>query len=880
MLSETELEQLFDKFKIPEKGRNRIRWIRENAPVRRVNGGDISQSIRYCGRTMNFVIEAEAISTEFATIVTFDHQDEILEFYHQPCRLNISWKKTNGRRSATKITPDLFCISRNGFFFVECKTDRHLFELNEKDPARFTIGNDGKWHSPPAEISAQEFGCYFVIRASSENNWTLVENLEFLKDYYIHPFESDENESKKLRELFANNPWSSIHELVGNIDADTVYNSIVTKEFFFDLNSSRLTKTEEAYLFRDEISAHAYKIYLESLSKSPNLPAGIEVRPGCVFFWDGRSWEIVNVGDLGVAARCMDSQDPILTNLTYQELGLLAKAGQIISVGQADYEDSYDLLKRCSPKDIQIALYRYEILFGVPGEGNPLVTSCPRTKYYWKANWKKAEIKYGYGFVGLVSNLDKTQGNHERKIEEGSIAIIEKLYPTHWVTAKQKSITHFFGAVNNELEKNGFETICKKTLSKEIKRIQTDEDVKKRLGRKRAYQLEIIQYWHIEFTTPAHGTHPFHIAHIDHSPFDVRLVNSKLESVVKTATLSLLIDASSRKILAWYFSFDKPSYCSCMMVLRDCVRRHGRLPQRIVSDGGPEFQSIYYEKLMASYQVDKNSRKKGKPRDGNVIERMFGLTREQFANALLGNTQAENHWRQISPEVNPIKLASWTLERLSVRLEEYFEVYHGNYHSTLGCTPNKKFLEGMRVYGARRNVFISYDKNFIILTMPTTSKGEAKVTTRGVKVNYIFYTSVALNNYSLVGSNLPVRYDPWDAGHVYVYCNNEWIECFSEFHRVFAGLSVKLLAIASKCLRLQYKLAGKEYEITAQRIAEFLSSVEGEEKIAMQAMHDAEVQGVNSRISQDLLVSDSAVDGSSADDTDDRGWTPRILDTF
>ncbi|WP_158253736.1 Mu transposase C-terminal domain-containing protein [Chromobacterium alticapitis] len=880
MLSEDEIEQLFDKFNIPLLGRNRIRWIRENAPVRRVYGGGVSQTIRYCGRKMNFVIEAEALRTEFATIVSFDHSQDILEFYHQPCRLNIIWDKANGRRVATSITPDLFCISQSGFYFVECKTDQHLFELNEKDPVRFILSDNGKWRSPPAELAAREFGCDFIIRPSSENNWVLIENLELLKDYYIHPFESNDAELQKLREFFSLNPWGSIHELIKIVDADVVYNSIVTKEFIFDLNNSHLKEVEDAYLFRDEISAQAFKIYIESKSISPSLPAGIELRPGCMFIWDGRSWEVVNVGDAGVAARCVDSQESILLNLTYEEMASLAKCGNIKSVRQDNSGPQHDLMKQCSPKDIQSALYRHEILFGTPGKKNPYINKSTRAKFYWKAQWRNAEIKYGYGFIGLMPNRDKTQGNHNRKIEEAIIYIIEKLYPDCWANAKQKSITHFLGAVDNECEKLGLSKICTKTLRAQIKRIQTVKDVEKREGRKRAYQSEVIQYWYIGYETPAHGTHPFHIAHIDHSPFDVRLINSKSDSNVKTGTLSLLIDAYSRKILAWYFSFDKPSHRSCMMVLRDCVRRHGRLPQRIVSDGGAEFQSSYYEQLMAIYYIDKQSRKVGKPRDGAIIERMFRLTRDQFANALLGNTQAERHIRQVSPEANPIKLANWTLERLTIRLEEYFETYHQNFHSTLGCTPNQKFLEGMRIYGARKNVLISYDKNFIITTMPTTSKGDAKITNRGVKINYIFYNSVALDRYSLINSRAPVRYDPWDGGHAYVYCNNEWVECFSEYYKAFKGMSAKKIAIATECLRQKHRMAGKEYGITAQRIADFLSSVEEEEKLAMQTMHDSEVQAMNSKINQNLLVSNAEGEAVDVDNKVNKSWTPKILDTF
>ncbi len=66
--------------------------------------------------------------------------------------------------------------------------------------------------------------------------------------------------------------------------------------------------------------------------------------------------------------------------------------------------------------------------------------------------------------------------------------------------------------------------------------------------------------------------------------------------------MTILTDAFSRRGLSLYLTFDAPSYRSCMMILRDCVRRHGRLPQILVIDGGPEFQSTYFETLLARYE--------------------------------------------------------------------------------------------------------------------------------------------------------------------------------------------------------------------------------------------------------------------------------------
>jgi putative transposase len=54
-----------------------------------------------------------------------------------------------------------------------------------------------------------------------------------------------------------------------------------------------------------------------------------------------------------------------------------------------------------------------------------------------------------------------------------------------------------------------------------------------------------------------------------------------------------------------------------------------------------------------------------------VIERIFGTTTSEFLNQLRGNTQANKAPRQITREVDPKRLAVWTLERFAARLNEY-----------------------------------------------------------------------------------------------------------------------------------------------------------------------------------------------------------------
>jgi transposase InsO family protein len=182
-----------------------------------------------------------------------------------------------------------------------------------------------------------------------------------------------------------------------------------------------------------------------------------------------------------------------------------------------------------------------------------------------------------------------------------------------------------------------------------INRRLQSEVVLNRRGRRAAYQLQ-APYLELRLTTPRHGDRPFHICHIDHTELDVEVVCSSTGRNLGRPWLTIFMDAFSRRFLAFFLSFDPPSYRSCMMVLRECVRRHGRLPQILVLDGGKEFDSVYFETLLARYECTKKTRPPAKPRFGSVCERLFG-TSTQLIYSLAGNTQITKNVRQVTTSV-------------------------------------------------------------------------------------------------------------------------------------------------------------------------------------------------------------------------------------
>ncbi|MCI0723881.1 MAG: transposase family protein [Acidobacteria bacterium] len=380
----------------------------------------------------------------------------------------------------------------------------------------------------------------------------------------------------------------------------------------------------------------------------------------------------------------------------------------------------------------------------------------------------------------------------------------------------------------------------------------------KRKGQRASYQLAGF-YWELDLRTPRHGDRPFEIAHIDHTELDVECIASS-GHLLGRPWISLLSDAFSRRTLAFYLTFDPPSYRSCMMIVRECVRRFGRLPQILVVDGGREFGSTYFETLLARYECTKKTRPPAKARFGSICERLFGVANTQFIHNLRGNTQITRNVRQVTKAVDPKGLATWPLAELHGRLSEYlYEVHDTLTHPALGQSPREAFQMGLACGGKRVHRMVAYSDEFLMLTLPTTAKGTAKVmASRGVKINHIYYWCEAFRQ--IEGEIVSVRYDPFDAGTAYAFVRKQWLRCHSECYGTLKGRSEREVMLATTELHRQYHNHSSRFAVTARRLAEFLQSVEAEESLLTQRLRDRENRSIRLAVATRTGNSDTVVE--------------------
>lgn len=794
MLNEEKLTDLCQRHQLSEAALATVREVRNSEPSRIVRSGTHNVVTHYASRKMGCVIKAEASRTELAAIYEWDHDRKTHEFYDQPPRIKKIHDLGNGRTSSTSYTPDFFILSDDFIGWVECKPEGWLLDKEQLEDPPYIRDEEGQWRCPPAEKYAQSVGLGFMVRSSAESDPIITQNISDLSDYYrLDCPQPSQAQTEIAHQLLGGMGWCWLRDLIANdvgLGADAIFKMIADETLHVDLHAFVLmNEAHRVRVFRTKALLDSSELWLPPmLSKPDDKFSQVAVTPGSVICWDGKACEIINVGDAEVYLRMADG---LIEHLPCETFGRLVHQGVIVGTAEvADPRAQKATARLCqaSAEDMHWAMHRYYCLHP---EHRPLDephSASDRAIRKWKAKAREGLSEYGNEFVGLLPTISQ-RGNRCRRIDPAALEIVHTVIADEVKSDKKPGLFSCWSAVVTRCSDRGLLPPSKKTFAAEIKRVTTPEELKKaREGEKAGYDLE-LPYISLERETPRHGTRPFDLVHIDHTQLDLQFVDEGTGAKMGKAWLTVMIDAFTRMIVAWVILFNAPSYRSCMLVMRDCVRRHKRFPRTIVADQGSDFKSEYFDQLLAYLGAHKRMRPASHPRFGSIIERFFGLKNTQFTHVLRGNNKALQSPRRMSPTHDPRELAVWNLRAFREAFEGFLtNVYHVVEHPALGISPSKALEIGMLQAGARSHLLITYNRDFVIATMPTTDKGTSKVQPDGsFKANRIDYFSDRLVR--LAGEKLDVRYDPYDVSRAYVRGKSGWVEARSMYAAELAGRS-------------------------------------------------------------------------------------------
>lgn len=610
----------------------------------------------------------------------------------------------------------------------------------------------------------------------------------------------------------------AVEVAVEGFTPDDVYKAIADGFLTFDMSRELLSDSYRSKVYRDQSTLEfvrcldAEEVAQGELEFARARSASIQ--PGDAISYEGKDYTVTLVGNENVTLAGEGGS----TEISVSTLEILYRTGKIRVTQKINTSDSTHakaLIGSFSPEELARAVERGRALDAAKVDPSSVHMSS-RTLRRLKKLLRDAGANPVTRNLALIGNA-RMRGNRNRKIPHEVLSLIGEIAETY-NQASSPNRSSVYKSFFKACQERGLTPCSMKTFSLELAK---HASIRKREGKRSAYQSAPI-VWYLKASDPIHGVRPFEYVHVDHTPLDIVLVSGETKKVLGRPWLSLAIDAESRAIIGFYLSFDPPSYRSCMMVLRDIVRRHGRLPSTIIVDNGAEFRCAAFRRVCELYSVTLRYRPAGHPRHGSPMERIFGTAHTQLIHNLAGNTKQLKNVRTVTKSVSPDRLAEWTLPALYGALDKYFrDIYGTELHPAHGEEPERHLQTRLTETGLRLHRLVKLDRTFLIETCPPAEpEGTRKIDRqRGVKINHLWHWTDVFKTTHLSGRSVPVRVDPWDARVCYVLVNREWHQCVSKLANQLRGLTRREL---ESYFEEMTKRAGvRKQDLTPERLAEW-----------------------------------------------------------
>ena len=819
MLSEAEFTDYCNRLAFPAAGLRYLDHARISGPSRKVGGGGGNVTALFPSAKMGRVITVESHRVELTFAYLMERDATVLEFHDQPPPVQLRFLSQAGREIAVNHTPDFLVIRKDSAGWVECKPLEKLEQLAQSSPKRYSRDSTGEWHCPPGEQVAAEHGFFYRVWFPTEREQVLARNFRFLGDFFVTDYPDVPGCARdRIVSLVRREAGLTLAELGSRTRADSlddIFRLIATGEIYVDLEALPLAQPDRVRVFVNRATAQAYGL----LGSGLGMVAGTSRQ------------QLANAP----CARAQTESMAISQAESVKDATLRLKpAGQ-------------EVLRAASAADLEVANRRFAVL----QDTDRASEESRRTLRRWRQLYRSAEVRFGSGYIGLIPRVSAS-GNRTPRFSQETLELAASVIREQYAAGSGRPGVAAYREFTFACEVHCCVRPSYQWFVKEIEKWRSKQAVETSALGNTAWRESVT-------ASDVHGDWPWDTAHIDHYLCDVELVCSETGLALGKPWLTMMFDPCCRRALAIWLAFERPSYRSCMMAVRDCVRRHQRLPNCILFDGGGEFGSEYFESLAATYAVTLKRRPTKMPHFGSVIERFLGSLKTMFFANLSGSTV-------MPPETNPSEAtvlakgaAVWTLERLNDLLEEFvFKVYDNRLHPSLGMSPAEEFIKRTALGGTRPTRTIAYNEEFVIQTLPLTPRGGATIQRgSGVKINRIYYWCEAMRESAWHGQVVPVRYDPFNISVAYAFLNRRWTRCVSKYAQQLCGHSESELKTASaRILKRGVEIDGRR-EADSREIAEFFRDLRGEEGLRLENLQRLAERRLRNQVSENLELHDA-----------------------
>jgi putative transposase len=807
MLSDLDLERLFAERMTPEGGRALIRKARALGPARNIQRNNDTVRTRYISRKMGgLAVLAESRTVELPAIVLKEKSVTTLEYWTQPFTVDMTVTAPNGGTTRVCHTPDILDINTKEFGIEEWREERRLLKDALERPHMYHKDEDGVWHYLPAEKHFSRLGLTHRLHSADELPRVYVGNLHFLEDYSREdappvPIE-EQDRLKKLLLAAGAVPYLALLN-THNFSADHILQLVLQGIGYADLHTQRLGPefVDEMRIYRDE---HVYRA--EQLLSAPlerALPkSAMSIHVGATFTYDGKQLEVILPGTSELLVKNEAGEHSRLPVSLVQDLF----KDEIVAADASANNITHTIDPTTiivNSKRLAQALVRQSAL---ADPTNATVSSRSIRR------WRKRIAGTSSPQESLPLLISRYPGNRTPRVSAEVLdTALRAVKEHHNKPGKgQSTVAAAYACHVTFCEELGLQPMGKSSFYEWIK---TREDVRAREGRRSHYQKSPIPLT-FDYEHPVHGIIPHEILYIDHTTMNIFARGMIMDNLGKP-TLTLGVDGATAKTSAMYLSFDPPSVVSVLMLLRDYVRRHGRLPTTIVLDNGSEFHCAALLMFCSMFTIHIRWRRRSKPRDSSVVERMLGVTEQELLSSMNGNTISLKDPRNVSASVQPDRFISWTLTAIYGAIQYFlFEHHPTRIHPRFGISPREYEARLNHTCGARSFILVKYDTTFKLLTSPHPRTPTRKIDRRkGVFVDGIFYWNDCFGT-AKPDERVEVRLEMWCARVIYFCFRNNWMVAQARDGKRLDGRFVHEVEIARRAERRARRAAAQRDRIS------------------------------------------------------------------
>jgi putative transposase len=804
--SDAELREELEQLGTPVAGQMYVWDARKNSPSRKVQSRLGNVISRYTSRKMQRRVATESRKPEFGAAVRYDCDGTTREFYCQPPQVRISVetkkKRSDGSFTMPRVlspyTPDILRLTPHGIYVDEWKDERDLEKLAEKYPGRFFKDDEGTWRCPERERHFAAMGITFCLRSGNENGAVFVSNLEFLDDYLLDrcaPLSADAWRAIEkitsascpmtlgllLKHAYPERtPWNElliVETPPGAFLVDDVYKAIADQRIFVDLEYDDLSEPQDVVVCKSRAQLEAIQ-FNRPAPKAVSEEFTFDVDIGTEFMFKGRS-EVFEVS-------FVNSETVHYFDQHTRNGGLMP----IPDFEQAMFNREIALLSSQTSTDERLSkidgLTDYQIL---EGKNRFLTIRDLEAGKQVRCNLSKRQlqrIRKAVRAAGESLPAQRRAATPKRRSGGRCQTSQRQRDLIREVTERGNNPSNPSGSASYREYKKLSESLGEDVVSKKTfyEHRRKSVDIKARKGPRFAYNEEPAT-WYLHVEDKIHGGRPFHRVHIDHTQLDVFIIiRGKGGRIFRRRPwLTIVMDAETRAVLAFYLSIHAPSTISCMMAIRAMVRTFRRTPAIIVVDNGKEFHSDAFDSLCDLLYITLQFRPAHKSRFGGVMERIFGKTNAELIHGLVGNSKALRNVRMVTRSVDPIRADLMSFPELHGLLDHYFFREHNvQVHPAHDHTPIEYMHRRFAVTGRRLRRMTPYDSYFYILTCVPPSKGNTRKLDKqmGVKIGHVWYWADEFADKSVRPQKLPVLIDMWDVSIVYALLDGKWVRCQSK----------------------------------------------------------------------------------------------------